>query len=103
MPEVIYKICMSTPLGKKKGTMGVGKKGNKLKGWLNILEHREPFEGKIDDMGNCRISGVFNTLIRTVPYIATGQISDSFVHLQIQGKRNVFDLSGIVSTESEEQ
>lgn len=95
MSELCYSIVMQTPLGKKYGTLSASVSGNLLRGWLDILEHREPFEGTVDDAGNCRIVGTLITLLRTISFIATGKLTTSAVHLQVQGDRNVFELSGI--------
>lgn len=102
MSEIQYNVRMYTPLGEKPGTMIANKTGNALNGWLNILGHQEPFEGTVDEMGNCNISGLFITLMRRVSFVATGQLSDSSVYLRIKGERNVFELSGEVCPESEE-
>lgn len=102
MSEIQYNVRMYTPLGEKAGTMLANRTGNVLNGWLNILGHQEPFEGTIDEMGNCNISGLFITLMRRVSFVATGKFSDSSVSLQITGERNVFELSGEVCPESEE-
>ncbi len=96
-----YKISMKTPLGEKAGVLIAEKNGDILKGWLDILKHREPFQGTVDGMGNCTISGVFITLIRRVPYVATGQISPSSIHLKVEEGRNVFELTGMACPENE--
>ena len=102
MSETQYNVRMYTPLGAKKGTLTVERKESQLKGFLNILGHKEPFEGIVDKMGNCRITGLYITLLREVSYVATGKISSSSVHLQVKGQRNVFELSGNSCRESEE-
>ena len=103
MSKQIYKVFMSTPLGKKSGILTVDRSGSALSGWLDILEHKQPFEGTIDAAGNCRIKGTFITLLRTVTYIATGEMTESNVQLKVQGERNIFELSGVPYKEKEEQ
>lgn len=102
MAELKYDIHMNTPLGKKPGQLTAERNGSTLNGWLDILGHQEPFEGTVDEAGNCDITGFFITLLRKVPFAATGQITDAAVHLQIKGERNVFELSGTVCLEREE-
>lgn len=97
-----YRVQMETPLGEKTGTLFAEKNGNTLNGWLDILRHRESFEGTIDEAGNCRISGVFITLIRRVPYVAAGQISAASISLKVKDGRNIFDLTGVACAENEE-
>lgn len=102
MSEIQYNVRMYTPMGEKKGTLTAERRGNELKGWLNILGHKEPFEGVVDKVGNCRITGLYITLLRDVSYVATGKISSSSIHLQVKGERNVFKLLGNTCPESEE-
>lgn len=93
---------MKTPLGEKKGILVIEKNGSTLTGWLDIMRHREAFEGTVDEAGNCSISGAFVTLMRRVSYVASGQISASALHLRMEGERNVFELAGTSCPESEE-
>lgn len=97
-----YNISLRTPLGDRKGTLRAEREGNRLNGWLDVMKHREPFEGNVDGEGNCKISGEFVTLMRRVPYVATGHISDSMIRLEVKGSRNIFELSGAVCPESED-
>ncbi len=102
MSEKVYRVFMSTPLGKKYGTLATNIAGSDLSGHLDILAHSEPFAGTIDSKGNCAISGVFTTLMRRVPYKATGTLSDCSVHLMMQGERRTYELSGNRISEKEE-
>ena len=95
MSEQCYSIVMKTPLGKKYGTLTASVSGTLLHGWLDVLEHRESFEGTIDDVGNCRITGTLITLLRTVSFVATGRLTASDVNLRMQDGRNIFELSGV--------
>lgn len=49
-----YRILMKTPLGERHGTLVLERNGSMLNGWLDIMKHREPFEGTVDEMGNCK-------------------------------------------------
>lgn len=102
MSEKMYLICMQTPLGKREGTLAVEKNGETLNGWLDILQHKEPLKGIIDEDGNCRILGEFVTLMRRVSYVATGQISAYSIHLKVKGGQSIYELSGFACQESEE-
>lgn len=95
MSEQKYSIVMHTPLGRKYGTMSASISGNLIDGWLDVLKHKEPFEGTIDSMGNCRITGTLITLMRKFTYTASGSLTPDDVHLQIYGERNTFELSGV--------
>ncbi|MGN0459364.1 MAG: hypothetical protein ACI4HL_00455 [Ruminococcus sp.] len=102
MSENRYSIVMQTPLGKKHGTLTADVTQDTLTGSLNIFGHEEPLEGTVDSAGNCTVTGVFTTLVRTVPFVATGKITGSSVTLQIHEDRNVFELTG-VSCEKERE
>ena len=96
MSEQQYSIVMQTPIGKKYGSLSVSILADKLNGCLTLLNHNEPIEGIIDGNGNCSFTGKLVTLLRTIPYVATGIISDSEVKLQIKGARNTFRLTGVI-------
>lgn len=102
MSEQKYYVSLHTPLGRRNGTLLARMNGSALTGTLTILNHTQPFTGEVDERGNCKISGTFITLVRTVPYIATGQISDTALTLDLSGDRNHFKLSGSVCPEEEE-
>ncbi|MGN0171248.1 MAG: hypothetical protein ACI39E_00525 [Acutalibacteraceae bacterium] len=95
MPEQCYAVVLQTPIGKKYGTLTASVSGQRLFGWLELLEHREPFEGIIDSDGRCTFSGKLITLLRTIPFTATGKLTKAVVRLQLQGDRNVFELTGV--------
>jgi len=97
-----YRVLMKTPLGEKEGILVMETDRGMLSGWLDIMKHREPFNGTVDEMGNCRICGVFVTLVRRVSYIAAGQVSPSSLYLKVEDGRNIFEMTGTACLESEE-
>ena len=96
MSEQQYSIVMQTPIGKQYGSLSVSILADKLNGCLTLLNHNEPIEGTVDGNGNCSFTGKLVTLLRTIPFVATGIISDSEVKLQIKGARNTFRLTGVI-------
>lgn len=97
-----YNVFMNTPLGKRYGKLIAQISGTSVSGQLDILNHHEPFSGTIDAFGNCRITGSFVTLMRRVMYTATGQLTESSVHLHLKGGSNIYELSGVSDPEREE-
>ena len=97
MIEQKYDILLYTPLGKRRGQLFAKRDGTTLTGTLEILNHALPFSGDVDECGNCKISGKFITLLRTVTYIATGQISDTEIHLVLVAERGRFEMYGAAS------
>lgn len=96
-----YRIQMHTPLGRRAGTLDVQFEKDKVRGFMNVLAHREPFEGSIDENGNCRITGTLVTLMSTIPYTASGQITPEGLELSLKGGRNLFPITGSVLRDTE--
>lgn len=94
-----YHIQMQTPLGSRSGTLEVQIEKNKIRGHLNVLKHLEPFEGSIDENGYCSISGTLVTLMSSIPYTATGQITPDSLRLSLKGGRNLFPITGTIDQE----
>lgn len=94
-----YSILMHTPIGGRAGTLEIQIERNKVRGYLDVLKHSEPFEGNIDENGNCCISGRLITLMNVIPYTATGQIAQDSLDLFLKGGQNVFYVTGTISKE----
>lgn len=104
MTERSYAIEMQTPLGIKHGTIRVRMEQNKISGFLDVMNHSEPFYGNIDTEGYCEFTGRIITLMRTIEYQASGKMDADQISLNIYGERNVFQVTGVVcSCESEKQ
>lgn len=95
MGEKLYVIEMQTPLGIRHGTIKANIYQGKISGYLDVMNHSEPFFGKIDEEGYCVFSGKMITLMRTIQYEATGRIKENQISLAIYGERNVFHVVGI--------
>lgn len=89
-----YDVRMRTPVGIRLGHMTVCRNLGKVSGFLDILNHSEPFEGIIDHDGNCELSGKMITLMRTIRYVATGRITPDSLTLSVRDERNVFEMTG---------
>lgn len=104
MEERSYAIEMQTPLGIKHGTIKVMIEQNEIRGFLDVMNHSEPFYGNINTEGYCEFTGRIITLMRTIEYQASGKIDADRISLAICGERNVFQVTGVVcSCESEKQ
>lgn len=101
MLERKYKVYMYTPMGAKKGILLIQQEGTVLKGWLDILLHKEPVNGTVDEEGNCLINGVFITLLNSVYFTAAGKITDSHINLSLVDQENRhFQMNGSVYAET---
>lgn len=94
MKEIKYSISMFTPIGMKRGIMFATMNENQISGTMELLEHKEPFDGIIEKNGECKIRGRLISLMRTIEYTASGKITPSTVQLLLRGERNTFEISG---------
>lgn len=92
-----YDVIMRTPIGARYGTMSVTIDNSKINGILNILKKANPFYGNINENGDCQIKGELTTLMRTIPYDATGRITKENLALRLKGEQESFDISGTAS------
>lgn len=90
----LYDIQMETLIGIKKGKMEVSWNQGKISGYITILGHTNPFEGVVDEEGNCRIHGDIITLMRTFHYAAAGSITVSALYLSMESGQEVFRITG---------
>lgn len=97
MWNVNYDVIMQTPIGARYGTMSVTVDNSKINGMLDILKKANPFYGKINEKGDCKIKGELTTLMRTIPYDATGWITKEALALKVKGERESFEISGTAS------
>ena len=103
MEKRSYAIKMQTPLGVKCGTLEVNPEGNKISGFLDILNHSEPFCGHMDEYGRCSFTGRIITLMHTLEYRASGTMDEKQILLEIRSERYVFQVTGSVCQEKNEK
>lgn len=89
-----FNVRMQTPVGIRLGKVYVYRDDNRLNGQFHILKHNEPFQGIIDNEGNCEISGKIITLMRTINYVATGKITSDSLTLSITDDHYVLKITG---------
>ena len=65
MLERKYRILMQTPIGDRAGTLEVQIEQNKIHGYLDMLNHSEPFVGSIDEEG-CNDRLLLGTFCRRI-------------------------------------
>ena len=89
-----YDIRMQTSIGVRLGHMTVCRRDDEINGYLEILNHKEPFEGTIDADGNCKVAGTIITLMRTIHYVAIGNMTPDSLTLSITDGHHVLDITG---------
>lgn len=94
MIEQKYKVVLYTPLGERKGMLGLVFSDDKISGYLEILGHRESVLGDLDHGGNCKLAVKIVTLMSKFCYEAVGRIDDKSVDLMLYGERNELSMKG---------
>ncbi|MGN0378151.1 MAG: hypothetical protein ACI4EU_01030 [Butyrivibrio sp.] len=90
----VYDVHMKTSIGVRSGQMTVYQSLGKVHGSLDILNHCEPFEGIINSDGSCILHGKIITLIKTINYMATGEITPQNLTLSIADSRYLLEITG---------
>lgn len=90
---------MKTPLGNRKGTLGISITGNKLDGFLQILKSSNPIIGVIDDNNCCSFSGHIETATERLYFLARGVISKDTVVLTLESEDCQYPMTGCAEKE----
>ena len=90
-----YEIALNTSIGVRYGRMTAKWSGNRIGGQIDILNHREAFEGSADEEGRCRIRGRLVSMTKVLPYEAEGRMSDREVHLKVLTDKDQYVLTGV--------
>lgn len=90
----IYRIVMSTPIGKKYGSLALCEYENRLTGCLDMLGHKNDIYGSIQKDGRCQLIGEFITLVRNIKFQAEGFINEHKLEFLIHAGEDTMSLSG---------
>lgn len=101
MTKQDFRVVMKTSIGERCGILTVEWEDTDIHGTLEILDHTNTFCGQIEDDGKCCIKGELWSLIRAIPYIARGTISEKGVNLTLDAGRNIFEMVGVPFHEKE--
>ena len=83
MKEKRYRICLSVPIGQRSGTMLLRESGDKVDGWIEVMEHRNPFSGSLCENGWMNLSGSIRTLVSSIRYTAEGTVNGKQILLNL--------------------
>lgn len=83
MKEKRYRICLSVPIGQRSGTMLLRESGSNLDGWIEVMEHQNPFYGSLSADGGMNLSGVIQTLVSIIRYTAAGTVNGKQIFLNL--------------------
>ena len=101
MTKQAFRVVMKTSIGERCGILTAEWEDTEIHGNLEILDHANTFGGEIDVDGNCRIKGELWSLVRMIPYIAMGTISEKGMNLTLDAGRNIFEMVGVPFLEKE--
>lgn len=74
MAHYLYDITMKTPLGDRSGQLFLNCENRQCQGMLTLLGAKTHIQGTLDEKGCCELRGELRTLIRSLPYLASGTL-----------------------------
>ncbi|MGM9680718.1 MAG: hypothetical protein ACI3XR_04345 [Eubacteriales bacterium] len=92
--STVYDVRMRTSIGDRFGRITVTQNQERISGFFDILNHNEPFEGTVDEDGNCSFTGKIVTLMRTIQYQAIGKILPNEISLTIRDGHHTIKITG---------
>ena len=102
MWEQKYDIVLKTPVGPRYGTMEVHQEQGELDGFFNVLMEKNRFHGSVDEGNHCEITGNLKTLMRTVVYSASGEVTKESICLRMNVGNDVLEVNGTALTKEKE-
>lgn len=90
-----YAIALNTSIGVRHGRMTVKWSDDCVSGEIDILNHREAFEGFVTEDGECRIKGKIVSLTKVLPYEAEGTLTADKADLKVRTEKDLFELRGV--------
>ena len=102
MHERVFQIIMRVPLGERKGQISFRQKGQKLEGTFEVMGNKNPFRGKMLSETALEIEVVLLTIIRSIPFTATGNIENRKLSMTLKEARHTYYIEGTEITEYEE-
>lgn len=74
MAQYFYAITMKTPLGDRRGSLLLDCEDGQCRGILSLLGTKTGLRGTLDETGRCELRGELRTLLRSLPYLASGTL-----------------------------
>lgn len=94
----VYEIEMNTPLGKRRGNLELMVWDDFLNGYLTMFTRTIPFKKGTRTGNQITFEGDMKTLMKMIPYKASGSLSGSSVVLEIATEQGVYPASGILAS-----
>lgn len=89
MAQYFYDITMKTPLGDRHGQLSLDCENRRCHGTMTLLGTKTGLRGTLDETGRCELQGELRTLLRSLPYAASGALqSDRLTLTLVAGGRS---------------
>ena len=89
-----YDLVMDAPLGKRRGNLELMVEKNWMNGYLTMFTRTIPIRNGHLDRKRISFDGEMKTLMKTLPYKASGTISPSTVNLVIATEQGEYPVTG---------
>ena len=93
MSRRFFQITMKVPIGERTGRLWWDAQGETLQGALEILGHENPVTGRLRDQ-QLELEGSIVTLVRSIPWTASGNLQGERLRLTLHGPRHNWTLEG---------
>lgn len=94
MARFSYAITMKTPLGDRRGQLSLDCEQGLCQGMMTLLGTRTSIHGTLDENGRCELKGMLCTLLRALPYTASGMLGQDRLTLMLQAGNHSYAIDG---------
>lgn len=89
-----FELEMTTPLGRRRGSLTLAVLGNSLKGSLTMFTRTLPIREGLRKGNNIFFRGEMKTFMKTIPYQAEGEIRDRRIFMTIDSDLGRYAVQG---------
>lgn len=89
-----YAITMKTPLGERKGQLSLDCGNGWCQGMLTLLGAQTFVQGTLDENWRCELKGELRTLLRSLPFAASGTLRPDRLSLMLLAGGRSYPIDG---------
>jgi len=93
----LYDLCMSVPLGKRRGELQLIVEDHFLNGYLTMFSRTIPIRNTQRTGNQISFAGEMITLMNTIPYKAVGSVAKDRIELEIMTERGNYSAFGMLA------
>lgn len=97
MEDKTYALVMHTPLGNRRGSVTLHFSGPSLTGELTLLTRTSPICQGSRSGRHLQFQGEIPTVVGSVPYQASGTVTENTLQLQLTTPRGSYPIEGILN------